>query len=136
MAFLELVPVVLSIFLWIHLLGNKKVLFHIDNLALVSIVNKRSSKDKNIMKLIRPFVLLSMIDNVQFKAVYIPSAKNEISDSLSRFQDNRFRFLVPEAGKIPAQIPSEFLNLISMIQKQTYCIILWLLAQSKHTREV
>jgi hypothetical protein len=23
-----------------------------------------------------------MIDNVQFKAVYIPSAKNEISDSL------------------------------------------------------
>ena len=116
MSFLELVPVVLSIFLWVHLLGNKKVLFHIDNLALVSIVNKRSSKVKNIMKLIQPFVLLSMIHNVQFKAVYIPSAKNEISDSLSRFQDNRFRFLVPETDKSPVQIPSVFLNLISMIQ--------------------
>ena len=116
MTFLELVPVVLSIFLWVHLLGNKKVLFHIDNMALVSIVNKRSSKDKNIMKLIRSFVLLSMIHNVQFKAVYIQSAKNKISDSLSRFQDNRFRFLAPETDKSPGQIPSEFLNLISMIQ--------------------
>lgn len=119
MTFLELLPVVLSIFVWVHLLENKKVLFHIDNLALVSFVYKRSSKYKNIIKLIRPFVLLSIIHNVQFKAVYIlhiPSAKNEISDSLSRFHDNRFRFLAPEAEKSPVQFQSEFLNLISMIQ--------------------
>ena len=57
MAFLELVPVVLATYLWVHLLDNKKVIFHIDNQALVSILNKKSSKDKNIMKLVRPFVL-------------------------------------------------------------------------------
>jgi hypothetical protein len=38
--FLELVPVVL--YLWADELTGKKVLFHIDNLALVSIMNKRS----------------------------------------------------------------------------------------------
>ena len=32
-------------------LKNKRILFNIDNNALVSIVNKRSSKDKQIMQL-------------------------------------------------------------------------------------
>ncbi|VDH91303.1 Hypothetical predicted protein [Mytilus galloprovincialis] len=71
MSFLELVPVVLAMYLWAENLKNKKILFNIDNLALVSIVNKRSSKDKQIMKLIRPFVLLTMMNNIQFKAVHI-----------------------------------------------------------------
>ena len=42
------------------------------------------------MQLIRPLVLLTMQHNIQFKAVHIAGAKNEISDSLSRFQMERF----------------------------------------------
>jgi hypothetical protein len=41
-SFLELVPVVLALYLWADEFTGKKVLFHIDNLALVSIMNKRS----------------------------------------------------------------------------------------------
>ena len=41
-SFLELVPVVLALYLWADELTGKKVLFHIDNLALVSIMNERS----------------------------------------------------------------------------------------------
>ena len=48
-------------FLWAENLKNKKIQFNIDNIALVSIVNKRSSKDKFIMKLMRPFVLLTIL---------------------------------------------------------------------------
>ena len=76
MSFLEMVPVVLAMFLWVTSLENKKILFYIDSNALVSIVNKRSSKDTWIMKMIRPFVLITMKHNVQFKAIHIESANN------------------------------------------------------------
>jgi len=39
--FLELVPIVLSIFLFRHYLANKWIVFHTDNKALVSILNKK-----------------------------------------------------------------------------------------------
>jgi hypothetical protein len=89
MSFLEMVPLVLAMFLWVTSLENKNILFYIDNSALatslennkilfyidsnalVSIVNKRSSKDTWIMKMIRPFVLITMKHNVQFKAIHI-----------------------------------------------------------------
>ena len=41
--FLELVPIVLSVITWRSMLTNKKVLFHVDNLALVEILNSKSS---------------------------------------------------------------------------------------------
>jgi len=115
MSFLEMVPVVLALYLWADKLSNKKILFHIDNLALVSILNKRSSKDKLIMKLIRPFVLLIMLNNVQFRTVHIEGVKNDIADSISRFQMSRFRSLAPEADVSPAVLSMEFLTLISSL---------------------
>lgn len=64
MSFLEMVPLVLAMFLWATSLENKKILFYIDNTALISIVNKRSSKDTWIMKMIRPFILITMKHNI------------------------------------------------------------------------
>ena len=51
--FLELVPIVLFIFLFKQDLSNKQILFHTDNKALVCILNKRSSKSRRVMGLIR-----------------------------------------------------------------------------------
>jgi hypothetical protein len=93
MSFLEMIPVVLALYLWADKRSSKNILFHIDNLALVSILSKRSSKDKLIIKLIRPCVLFTMLSNVQFRAVHIEGIKNEIADSISRFQMSRFRSL-------------------------------------------
>jgi hypothetical protein len=59
--FLELVPIVLSIFLFRHYLANQWIVFHTDNKALVSILNKKSSKSRRVMQLVRPFVLQTMI---------------------------------------------------------------------------
>ena len=42
--FLELFPVVAALHIWGTCLKNKKILFHIDNLSVVSIINKNSSK--------------------------------------------------------------------------------------------
>ena len=86
MALLELVPVVLALSVWPQSLQNKRILLRIDNSALISIIYKRTSKNKQIMKLIRPLVLLNMQYNIQFKSLHIEGLHREISDALSRFQ--------------------------------------------------
>ena len=71
-------------------LTNSKILFHCDNIAVVSIVNNQTSKDKLIMKLVRPLVLLLLQFNINFKAVHIAGVKNVLADAISRYQvDNK-----------------------------------------------
>ncbi|VDI48745.1 Hypothetical predicted protein [Mytilus galloprovincialis] len=77
-------------------------------MALVSIINKRTAKSKRVMAFIRPLVLFTMQHNIQFKAQHIDGFKNEIADSISRFQLNRFRELAPGAESVPENNPEEF----------------------------
>lgn len=99
--------------MWVKQLKNKRLIFHIDNMALVSILNKSTSKDKSIMKLIRPFVLIAMLNTILFKTIYIESSRNDIADALSRFQMNRFRSLAPEADALPSKILEEFWEILN-----------------------
>jgi len=81
----ELFPIVLAIHLWGRNLQNKCVQFHTDNMAVVYIINKQTSKDPTIMKFVRQFVLLILKYNIMFKALHIEGAKNKAADQLSRF---------------------------------------------------
>ena len=94
LSFLELVPVLLALMTWKSHFRNKSLLMFIDNEALVTIINKRTSKSKHVM----PLVLLTMCNNIQFRAVHIPGAQNCISDALSRYQMSRFRTLAPDTN--------------------------------------
>ena len=85
-------------------------------LWLVSMINKRTSKSKRVMQLIRPLVLVTMQYNIQFKAVHIEGINNEIADSLSRFQFQRFRKVAPKAVRYPEQIPTAFWNIITNLR--------------------
>jgi hypothetical protein len=113
MALLELVHIVLALFLWASMLKKTKIVFRTDNLALVGIINKRTSKDKQIMKLVRQFVLITKLHNIPFKALHIAGINNSIADSLSRFQSQRFRTLAPAANQFPATIPDNSFAVIS-----------------------
>lgn len=110
--FLELVPIVLAVTTWCKQLTNKKVIFHVDNLALVEILNSKSSKSSRVMSLLRPLVLITMNNNIQLKCCHIQGSRNDIADSISRFQWARFRRLAPDADLYPTPIPSQFLNLL------------------------
>lgn len=112
-SFLELVPIVLALFCWASSFANMKILFRTDNEALVYVINKRTSKSKAVMKLVRPLVLFTLCNQIQFKAKHIPGSKNIIADSLSRFQMARFREVAKSANQQPTQIPMKFLELIS-----------------------
>jgi hypothetical protein len=57
-----------------------------------------------------------MCNHILFKAVHLDGVHNEIADALSRFQHDRFMFLTPQADQAPAEIPSEFLRIISELK--------------------
>jgi len=116
LSFLELVPVLLALMTWKSHFRNKRSLMFIDNEALVTIINKRTSKSKHVIHLLRQLVLLTMCNNIQFRAVHIPGAQNCISDVLSRFQMSRFRTLAPDANQTPSDIPVEFWDVISTMK--------------------
>ena len=110
--FLELVPIVMAFYIWSNELKNRKIILNTDNKALVSVLNKKSSKSKIVMHLIRHLVLLSMTNNIQFKAVHLPGKCNKLADAISRQQWSRFRQLFPMADINPVSIPETFRQLL------------------------
>jgi hypothetical protein len=113
--FLELVPIVLGIHIWAEQLKSQKLLLHIDNLALVHVINKKTSKSKNVMVLLRSLVLHTLHFNIQVRATHVPGKCNLIADAISRFQWQRFRQLAPLAEKFPSPIPTQFWEIIHLL---------------------
>ena len=111
-AFKELFPIVLSLLLWGSNLANRKVLLHCDNEAVVTIVNKQSTRAKPTMHLIRILVSFCLKHNIVVRAVHVPGLENGIADALSRFQLEKFRSLAPRADRDPTPIPEHLWQLL------------------------
>ena len=103
--FLELYPIVLSSILWGGRFSNRTIEFYTDNLALVSIINKCSSRKTHIMLLVRALVKSMLRFNFVFYAIHIPGVLNVLADALSRDQIGLFRSLHKEAVALPLYVP-------------------------------
>ena len=104
--FLELFPVVIALNIWGESLRNIIFLFHIDNRANVSIINKRSSRSPRVISHVRKLVFACLKFNILIKAEHIPGNLNSLADSLSRCDFQEFRKLCPAAEDTPCVIPS------------------------------
>ncbi|MES9994401.1 MAG: reverse transcriptase domain-containing protein [Candidatus Thiodiazotropha sp.] len=104
-AYLELVPIVVSALLWSHSWVGKRILFHVDNAAVVAIITKGRSRSAPIMNLMRRLTWCSIKNNFVLHAQYIPTKKNTVVDSLSRLKFQAFRRLVPSADAYPTKVP-------------------------------
>ena len=102
---LELYPIVLAVNIWGPLWKNHCILFFTDNEALTAIINKQSSTDNNIMKLLRCLVLACLQYNVLFQAKHIQGRKNVLADALSRQRIDRFKQLCPLSNPTPTPDP-------------------------------
>ncbi|KAJ1137801.1 hypothetical protein NDU88_004197 [Pleurodeles waltl] len=56
-AFLEFFPLIISVCLWGAELSHSRVLFQVDNLAVVQMVNRQSAREAGLLQLLRVFVL-------------------------------------------------------------------------------
>lgn len=106
MTFLELFPVYVALCLWPKSLADKRILFHIDNMAVVHIINNSTSKSKHVMQLVRKIVFITLKYNITVKAQYIPTKLNKIADCISRSQWTKFHHLAPAADRKPMPLPS------------------------------
>ena len=103
-AYLELFPIVLAMLTWAEKLANCKINFHCDNMSVVSIINRQSSKCPHIMILLRKLVLVCLKQNIIFKSSHIEGIRNNITDALSRNQLERFAAIAQEADPMPTTI--------------------------------
>ncbi|XP_052806563.1 uncharacterized protein LOC128235808 [Mya arenaria] len=105
----ELFPLVLALELWGSLLQNKCIVFHSDIEAVVHIINKQSSKDKHLMKLVRRFVVKTLQHNVLCRAEHIPGSHNILADFLSRDQVDKYLRSCPANHPVLEPIPVDSL---------------------------
>lgn len=104
-AFLELYPIMVALKLFGQAVQNKRVHLHVDNQAVVAIINSQTSKDPQIMVLVRDLVLTLMQNNTTVKATYISTKNNYLADFLSRQQVDEFRKHAPWADETPTEVP-------------------------------
>lgn len=63
-----------------------------------------------MMDLVRHLTLLTLEHNFYLRVKHIVGKKNEIADSLSRFQMERFRLLAPHAEQDPCTVPQALME--------------------------
>ena len=85
--------------------ANSSVCFFTDNEALVTIINKQTSREPTVMVLMRKLVLSCLRYNIQFTARHVPERDNTLADKLSRCQVDEFLKLAPCVNLEPATVP-------------------------------
>ena len=102
---LELYPIVIAIEIWAHLIPNRSIIFMTDNMGVVSIINKQTSRCKRIMILVRILVLACSKHNILFRAKHIPGKYNVIADKFSRLQFAEACQMAPWLDQQSVKIP-------------------------------
>ena len=84
--------------LWGHRWATKRVEFCSDNMAVVSVLRSGTSRDPNMMVLLRHLSLIAARQSFAFTASHRAGRDNSIADALSRFDFQRFHHLAPHAA--------------------------------------
>lgn len=103
---LEFYPILLAVYTWGHLWANHSIIFFTDNEALVSVINKQTSKEETLLKMVRCLVLKCLQLNLNFRCRHVAGKRNILADSLSRLQIAKFQTLAQQADVLPTEVPN------------------------------
>ena len=106
---LELYPIVAALVVWGERLANQRIELITDNIALVSVINNQTSKNNQIMFLLRKLILQCLKLNISFSCSWLAGRSNIVADALSRFQMTSFRRFAKWADPEPVQLPEDIL---------------------------
>ena len=81
--------------------GASKFFFHLNNDAVVHMLNPRTSQIPSLMHLLHNQLFSSASDNFSFSAYHIPGVSNNIADALSCFHRQELHPLAPDAQPPP-----------------------------------
>ena len=112
---LEMFPLLVCLHIWGQELKNKKIVFRSDNLSSVHIINSMTSKNDEVMIILRAITLLCLQLNIAFKALHVRGCFNRLADTLSRFQLQKFHELAPDADPEPSTVPNHLWNIFKQV---------------------
>ena len=101
----EMYLLVLALTLYGDMLRNHCIIFMTDNSAVAYCVNKQTSKDPIIMRLIRQLVVSAMTHNVVISARWLAGHSNQVADFVSRLSIPQTRAATPSLRPDPTSIP-------------------------------
>ena len=108
----ELIPIVVATAVWGPTWRGSSVQVLCDNAAVVAILNQNSSRDKEVMHLIRCLAFITAKFQFLLSASHIPGVENTAADALSRNNLDVFHSIYPQANSAPAPIPAPLLDLL------------------------
>lgn len=120
----ELTPIVLAAALWGHKWAGKTIRARCDNMAVVHILNSRTSKDNNAMHLVRCLCLIECYCNFTIVSKHIPGSHNDLADALSRNNTAHFLSHLPQAASKATPLPKHLLQLL-ITQQPDWTSVLW-----------
>ena len=86
----ELYAIVKALSTWGIKFCDKRILIYCDNEAVTYIVNSGTSKNQEIMKLVRAMFYITAQHNIDIKCCHLPGIENTSADALSRIQISKF----------------------------------------------
>ena len=108
----ELLPIVLATAVWGRSWAGQCILARCDNMAVVHMLQSRTSRHPLVMHLLRSlFFFLAQWDTVLL-AEHIPGELNTAADAISRNFMQVFRQAAPEAEEEPTPLPVEVRELL------------------------
>jgi len=108
-AFLEFYPIMAAADIFGLKMANQRIHFWCDNKSVCDIINKQSSRDPEIMVLMRRLVLVLMQYNIKFKAFHVPGRLNFLNDALSRLRVTPQLLRSYGMQRAPVQVPGRLM---------------------------
>ena len=109
--FQEMFAILTAVTIWGGKLKNKQILIYCDNETAVSIINSGTCKSSKMMIIVRKIFFVCAEHNISIFSEHIPGYSNELADSLSRLQVERFTHLHPTASATPVVVPTTIWNI-------------------------
>ena len=109
----ELVPITFSCAVWGPKLSKTRVLIQCDNLGLVAAISTGSSREKDVMCLLRCLRFLVAYFDIDLHAEHIAGVDNTTADQLSRNYMQSFFSSHPQVSLLPTPLPPAFLQIVS-----------------------
>ena len=106
----ELFPIVVAAHLWGPQWTSRRVEFLCDNMSVVAVLSSSTSREGDLMTLLRYLALLAVRHSLSFTASSVHGRANPVADALSRFQFQQFRLLAPLVEQSPTLIPQGLLT--------------------------
>ena len=109
---LELLAVVAAVFAWGPQLQDSAIKFFTDNMCIVQVWSRGSSKDHHILALLRALFFFCATKNIHLQFFHVPGKHNTYADALSRLQVTKFRQLHPHANTDPSPVPGNVWDIL------------------------